>query len=219
MVSSSEEKNKFKILSIDGGGVKGLYSATILKEFEQTLRSEKGDDKRIVDYFDLICGTSTGGLIALALSLRIPTETICAFYEIHGPKIFRYSDGLIPLLRQTLFRGKYSDKKMKIALKEIFNEKKIGESECLLCIPTYDFTQGTYEIFKFDHPEGRLKRDNVLSAIDVALATSAAPTYFPIAEVELHNHKQYVDGGVWANNPSVIGFTEAIRHFVGNDKE
>src|SRR5688500_12353186 len=106
----------FKILSIDGGGVKGLYSAKILHEFEKALRKEFGDEKRIVDFVDLICGTSTGGLIALALSVRVPVEKICEFYEVHGPKIFKHYKGLIPTLRQTFFGGKYSDKNLKLAL-------------------------------------------------------------------------------------------------------
>lgn len=208
----------FKILSIDGGGVKGLYSVWILKHFEESLRNEKGEDKRIVDYFDLICGTSTGGLIALALSLRIPTEKICDFYIKHGPEIFKYSKGIIPLLKQTFIGGKFSDKKLKIALIEMFGDKKIGDCESLLCIPSYDFTHGTYALFRFDHKEGSLNRHNKIPVIDVALATSAAPTYFPLAQIELRNNSQYVDGGVWANNPSMIGFAEAIRYFVGEGK-
>ena len=94
----------------------------------------------------------------------------------------------------------------------------MADSECLLCIPTYDFTQGTYEIFKYDHKEGNLSRDNKLPMVDVALATSAAPTFFPLAQVERANNTQYVDGGVWANNPSLVGLTEALWHFVGPGK-
>ena len=72
----------FKILSIDGGGIKGLYSATILAHFEHKFSA------RISDYFDMLCGTSTGGLIALAASLKISMNDVCRFYEEEGPKIF-----------------------------------------------------------------------------------------------------------------------------------
>jgi uncharacterized protein len=210
--------NNFKVLAIDGGGIKGLYSAMILSLFENSIRKERGDDERIVDYTDLICGTSTGGLIALALALRVPTETICKFYLKHGPHIFKGSQGLFALLRQTLFRGKFSDKPLRHALEEMFQDHKIGDSQCLLCIPSYDYTHGTYGVFKFDHLEGKLCRHNLLSMVDVGLATSAAPTYFPLAQIELENSTQYVDGGVWANNPSMVGFVEAMRYFVGPGK-
>jgi hypothetical protein len=91
----------------------------------------------------------------------------------------------------------------------------MGDSDCLLCIPTYDFTHGTYGIFKFDHKEGKLSRHNTVPMVDVALATSAAPTYFPLAQIAKENNTQYVDGGVWANNPSLVGLTEAMWYFVG----
>lgn len=134
---------QFKVLSIDGGGIKGLYSAKILSLFEADLRQEHGDTARIVDYVDLICGTSTGGLIALALALRIPADKICQFYETKGPHIFKGSQGFFALLRQALFGGKFSDKPLRDALDEMFQEHTIADSHCLLCIPTYDFTQGT----------------------------------------------------------------------------
>jgi predicted acylesterase/phospholipase RssA len=208
----------FKVLSIDGGGIKGLYSATILKLFEADLQVAHGTDARIVDYVDLICGTSTGGLIALGLASRIPAATICEFYEQKGPVIFKGAQGLLARLRQALYRGKFSDEPLKAALTELLRDRRIGDSECLLCIPTYDFTQGTYGIFKFDHKEGNLSRHNALRMTDVALATSAAPTFFPLAQIETMNNTQYVDGGVWANNPSLVGAMEAAWYFVGRDK-
>jgi hypothetical protein len=208
----------FKVLSIDGGGFKGLYSARILSLLEEDLRRLHGDAARIVDYTDLICGTSTGGLIALGLALRIPAETICRFYETQGPKIFGGSQSWLALLRQTLFGGKFSDGPLREALGELFQERTIADSDCLLCIPTFDFTHGTYGVFKFDHKEGDLSRHNSLRMVDVALATSAAPTFFPLAQIEEESGTQYVDGGVWANNPSLVGLTEAIWYFVGPGK-
>jgi hypothetical protein len=209
---------QFKVLSIDGGGIKGLYSAKILSLLEADLRRLHGDAARIVDYADLICGTSTGGLIALGLALRIPAETICHFYEAHGPEIFKGSQGRLALLRQTLFGGKFSDEPLRKALNELLQNRTIGDSECLLCIPTYDYTHGTYGVFRFDHKEGNLSRHNSLPMVDVALATSAAPTFFPLAQIEQEHNTQYVDGGVWANNPSLVGLTEAISYFVGRGK-
>ncbi len=215
------EDKTFKILSIDGGGIKGLYSATILKEFEGKFNCH------ISDYFDMICGTSTGGLIALALSLKIPASEICDFYINEGPKIFPHSRKIIFFkkkvsrrsLKQIFFKGKYSDKPIKKALEAIFRDQLIGDSNNLLCIPSYTITEARPFIFKFDHPEGNLDRDNGVRMVDVALATSAAPTFFPLAEISYYDNKQFIDGGVWANNPTLVGLLEALDYFVGEGKD
>src|SRR5690554_6549878 len=107
-----EEKKTFKILSIDGGGIKGLYSAKILQKFEEKFNC------RTSDHFDMICGTSTGGLIALALTSKLSAEDICKFYEDKGEIIFPKNKIIripclfeidIGFLKQALFSGKYSD--------------------------------------------------------------------------------------------------------------
>ncbi|WP_339880798.1 CBASS cGAMP-activated phospholipase [uncultured Algoriphagus sp.] len=203
----------FKILSIDGGGIKGLYSAKILEHLEQRYSCSTSD------HFDMICGTSTGGLIALALSLKIPSSEICEFYEKYGNQIFPHRTRLGGLIRQTFWGGKYSDKPLKKALQTIFQNKKMGDCHNLLCIPSYSLTDARPWVFKYDHIEGQLDRDNKASCIDVALATSAAPTYFPLAEISCYDNKQFIDGGVWANNPTMVGVIEALTYFVGEGKE
>jgi uncharacterized protein len=210
----------FKILAIDGGGIKGLYSARILQHFEQSLQNQHNDPElRLVDFFDLLCGTSTGGLIALGISLRIPMSRICDIYQIHGPDIFPNPDSFYrKIIRQTLYRGKFSNKYLKKVLIDFFGDHTLADSQSLLCIPSYDFTHGTYALFRYDHKEGNLSRHNKLKYVDVALSTSAAPTYFPLAQIKEENNTQYLDGGVWANNPSLVGFTEAMRYFVGEGK-
>lgn len=215
------EPKVFKVLTIDGGGIKGLYSAQILKHFEEKFKCS------ISDYFDMLCGTSTGGLIALALSLKIPAAEICEFYDKQGPKIFpkfkkikfrgkSYSNGT---LRQLMNGGKFSDDNLKVALQEIFGDKKLAESNNLLCIPSYNITEARPFVFKFDHKEGDLNRDNKARYVDVALATSAAPTYFPMAEIADYDNKQFIDGGVWGNNPTLVGYLEALQYFVGKGNE
>lgn len=212
----------FKILSIDGGGIKGLYSASILKKFEEKFNCQTSD------HFDMICGTSTGGLIALALSLKIPAKDICKFYEDKGELIFpKHRKRKIPFfgtidygfLKQIAKGGKYSDKGLKEALLEIFGDKQIKDCNNLLCIPSYSITEAKPKVFKFDHEKGELSRDNAAPIIDIALATSAAPTYFPLAESEYYNKEQFIDGGVWANNPTLVGLLEALNYFVGDKKE
>jgi uncharacterized protein len=203
----------FKVLSIDGGGIKGLYSARILEHFEDKFNC------RIADYFDLICGTSTGGLIALGLSLNIPVEKISDLYYRRGKKIFPQQYGRLRSLKQFFLGSKYSNKELRQALEEIFEEKTFADSKCLLCIPSFSLTDGKAFIFKYDHQEGSLCRDNKTKYVEVALATSAAPTYLPIVTINNYGNKQFVDGGVCANNPTLVGVLEALRYFVGNGKD
>lgn len=211
----------FKILSIDGGGIKGLYSASILKKFEDTFGC------LTTDRVDMVCGTSTGGLIALAISLGIPAAEICDFYTQKGKDIFPPHRLKIPLLgyidlfslKQALFWGKYSGRGLKQSLNDIFENKRIGDSKNLLCIPSYSVTKARPRVFKYDHREGKLSTDNSLLMKDVALATSAAPTYLPLAEIDALSKEQFVDGGVWANNPTLVGLLEALMCFVGKGKE
>jgi uncharacterized protein len=202
-------KKEFKILSLDGGGIRGLYTAKILENFEDQFKCN------IVDYFDLICGTSTGGLIALALSIRTPAKEIVNFYRKYSKVIFYKS--MFSGLKQLASGGKYDNIGLSKVLSEIFQDKLIGDSECLLCIPSFSITDGRPYIFKFDHPP--LSRDNRTKYIDVALATSAAPTFFPLVQIKEQSNKQFIDGGVYSNNPTYIGFTEAVQYFVGEGKD
>lgn len=216
MENEASEK-PFKILSIDGGGIKGLYSATILNHFEEKFNC------LISNYFDLLCGTSTGGLIALAASLKIPMSKIVTFYESEGSKIFPQSktNWLFSKLlsrkitngdfKQILGGGKFSDAPLKEALKKVFGDHKIGESNNYLCIPTYTITEARPWVFKKDHHD--LTRDDKALYVDVALATSAAPTFFPLAEISYYDNKQFIDGGVWANNPTLVGLLEWLKYF------
>jgi hypothetical protein len=204
------ENKAFKILSVDGGGIKGLYSSTILEHLEQRFGS-------MSDYFDMICGTSTGGLIALCLALKLPAKEISKIYSEQGNKIFPHRTWLGGIVRQTIWKGKYSDEPLKKVLQSVFGQKTIGDLQNLVCIPSYSLTDARPWVFKRDH--GKLDRDNNALLIDVALATSAAPTYFPLCEIPAYNHKQFIDGGVWANNPAMVGVIEALTYFVGKGKD
>lgn len=207
-MSDPYPKPAFKILAIDGGGIRGLYSAKMLEVFEERF------DTSVAKHFDMVCGTSTGGLIALAVATRHPAKEITSFYKKHGPKIFPALGRWVGLGKQ-LLGGKYSDKALREALEQFFGNTCIGDSECLLCVPSYSVTKARPFIFKFDHPEGNLRRDNKRRCVDVALATSAAQTYFPMVEVD---GQQLVDGGACANNPALVGLMEALCYFVGEDK-
>lgn len=200
----------FKILAIDGGGIKGLYSSTILEHLELKYG-------RASDYFDMVCGTSTGGLIALALAMKIPATDVSKIYLEKGQVIFPKRSKIGGIIRQTFWNGKYSDEPLRSILKEIFKDARIKDLHNLVCIPSYSLTDARPWIFKKDH--GVLYRDNETLLVDVALATSAAPTYFPLCEIGRYDHKQFIDGGVWANNPTLVGVIEALTYFVGEGRD
>ena len=147
-------KKPFKILSVDGGGIKGLYSSSILEHLERKFNGNCSD------YFDLLCGTSTGGLIVVALSLKISAGEVSKIIEKHGHEIFPKQNKFVSFFRQTLWKGKFSDEPLKKVLTNLFGERTIADSNNLLCIPAYSFTDARPWIFKFDHKEGHLDRDN-----------------------------------------------------------
>lgn len=207
--SQKDDYKPFKILSIDGGGIKGLYSSTVIEHLEQRYGP-------ISEYFDLLTGTSTGGLIALCLAMKMPAGEISAIYERHGRIIFPRRFWFFGALRQALWRGKYSDQGLRAVLQDVFKEKTVADLDNLVCIPSYSLTDARPWVFKRDH--GNLDRDNRTLLTDVALATSAAPTYFPLCDLAGYNNKQFIDGGVWANNPTLIGIIEALTYFVGVGK-
>jgi patatin-like phospholipase/acyl hydrolase len=199
----------FRILSLDGGGIKGAFSAAVLA----TLEEDTG--RAVVDHFDLITGTSTGGIIAIGLGLGIPAGEILKFYEEKGETIFP-GTSLVQRARglfRQFFKPKHSHDVLRAALGEVFGERKFGESKCRLVIPTYDAIGGRIFVMKTAHHE-RFKFDIDAPAVDVALATSAAPTYFAAAPFPNHANASYVDGGVWANSPVMVGLTEAVA-FLG----
>lgn len=186
-----------QILSLDGGGLKGLFPAALLAQFEQDL------DIRIVDHFDLIVGTSTGGLIALGLGAGVPLPKMVDFYVRLGPQVFK--TGVLRSAKQAL-SAKHSAKPLRRALDEVLGDRLLGQSEKRLVIPSYSLDDDDVYLFKTPH-HTRLRRDGMVSMVDVALATSAAPTYLPAARV---GNQRLIDGGVWANNPTFVGVAEAV---------
>lgn len=200
---------RFRILSLDGGGIRGAFSAAVLARLEQ----ETG--LACVDHFELITGTSTGGIIALGLALGLPAQVIRDFYRDEGPDIFP-SMGLVPRARGTLrhlFAPKRSHQALRSALESVFQDRRLGEARCRLVIPTYDAVAGRIYLLKTAHQE-RFTGEYQASAVDCALATSAAPTYFAAASFPAQPGASYIDGGVWANCPVLVGVTEAV-HFLG----
>lgn len=193
----------FRILSLDGGGIKGAFTASALAAIEGEI------GRPIGEYFDLIAGTSTGGILALGLGFRIPAATICKFYKDKGPAIFPATGRLdIPGVLRQLFGAKHSHATLRAALAEVLGDRKFGQAQNRLIVPTYDAIGGRIFLFKTAHHE-RFKYDIDALAVDVALATSAAPTYFHAAPFPAHLGSSFVDGGVWANSPLLAAIIEA----------
>lgn len=172
-------------------------------------------------HFNLICGTSTGGIIALALASGIPISKVVEFYKDSGPKIFPYEKGwkrAIHFLKQLGWKSKYSDAQLREALEGVFDNNRIEDCKTHVLIPTVNITTGEPCIFKSDHVP-QLTRDKKRLLTEVALATSAAPTYFPIVELQMQNRReQFVDGGLVANNPALYGIQEYLRYYKNDSR-
>lgn len=188
-----------RILAIDGGGIKGVFPASFLATVEDTI------EDNIANYFDLIVGTSTGGIIAIGLGLGLSAKELVAFYEEHGPTVFKGNRGLRWL--RWLGTSKYSSVPLEEALRSCLGDKKLGDSKKRLVIPSLNLENGEVYIYKTAH-HPQLERDYREKAVEVALKTAAAPTYFPTHRSSAGT--PLIDGGMWANNPVGMAVVEAI---------
>lgn len=197
-----------QILSLDGGGLKGLFSASVLESLEEQIGHS------ITQHFDIILGTSTGGLIALGLGLGRSGREIVNFYQENGPTIFP-NRGFQRIYRysRAWILNKYSNKELERTLRSLLNSQELGSEPILgdskkrLIIPTYLAACSQPRLLKTPH-DRRYKSDWKMPMWAVAMATSAAPTFLPSFR---YKGVSYLDGGLWANNPSLIGVIEALE--------
>jgi patatin-like phospholipase/acyl hydrolase len=211
------ENKPFKILSIDGGGIRGVFPAMFLANLEAKLKADGNPKWQIYQNFDLICGTSTGGIIAIALALGIPAQEIYELYLNNASKIFGNKRGKL----SQLFYSAHDRSELEALIREKFQKVKHGDDPRLkdcktnICIPIFDLLEGKPSVLKKDH-HPNFTRDYHIPAYKAALATSAAPVYFDPYSSEYTDlnglvkpFKNKVDGGVFANNPTLIGIIEA----------
>lgn len=196
-------EERFQILALDGGGLKGMFTAAYLAEFEAATR------RPAVDSFDLVAGTSTGGIIALALGLRRPAEEVLAFYCDHGDAIFPTERLEVLGEARQAVRSRYDPEALESSLSSFFGDAILGDSQARLLIPAYHADRGDIYLFKTAH-HPRLRVDFRERMVDVARATGAAPTYLP--PKALDDGLRLIDGGVWANNPVLLAVTEALGY-------
>lgn len=200
----------FQILSLSGGGYLGLYTVSLLTEMEEQFGGP------LASHFDLLAGTSVGGIIALGLAAEVPAARIKAAFERNGSMIFSDRNpptsavGAMVEVFRSMRRPKYAEHGLRSTIAEIIGGKtRLGDLKHPCLIPTVCLTKGGPQIFKTDHHVD-FRRDHKLLAVDVALATSAAPTYFPIAEI---GDQLYADGGLYANAPDLLALHEAEHFF------
>jgi uncharacterized protein len=193
----------FQVLAIDGGGVRGIFAAALLAGLEDDL------GRPVIEMFDLVVGTSTGGIIALGLGAGLTPRAIVDFYVTQKDAIFSGAAGWRKV-RQLVF-AKYGASRLEVAVRQVFGETLLGESRVPLVIPAYNLGENDVYIFKTPHHEC-LRRDYKLPMWAVAMATTAAPTFFPAFRLP-KDHVRLIDGGVWANNPAMVGVTEAVSLF------
>lgn len=214
-------KNKqIKILSIDGGGIRGIIPAKVLAELEDKLREEH-PDKKLHEHFDLICGTSTGAILAIGIALGIPASELLKFYKENAKIIFpKWYLKVLPSKMRVFAGSMYSNKALRKKLQEVFTaanggvEPLINDLKTNVCIPVFNGGMGEINVLKTKH-HSEFVRDYKLPAHEVALSSASAPVYFPPNSFSYKNqfgegqNINMIDGGLFANNPSLIGILEA----------
>jgi patatin-like phospholipase/acyl hydrolase len=197
--NASNPTERFRALCLDGGGMRGVFTASFIASVDGLVGG------RLVDHVDLVAGTSTGGLVALGLASGRTGREMLDLYREHGQEIF---SGGWP--GRQFLRPKYRRSGLDNLLKREFGDLRMRELDIPVCISAYEVVSGQTRVFKTAHASDLYWGHDQL-VWKVAAATTAAPTFF--APVQFTDEDAHVDGGVWANNPSMIAITEAVRRF------
>lgn len=202
--SVARPDSPFQILSLSGGGYRGLFTARILADLEERISAP------IATRFDLIAGTSIGGILALALALEVPAKQMVALFEERGDDIFKKRQSFLGFIRSP-----YTQASLAALLESeiLFGQRTVGACKHRVIVPAINHTTGRPVLFKTPHHPSFFA-DHKHRLVDVALATSAAPGFFPR---HAFNNCQYVDGGLFANAPGLLALHEA-EHFLGQQR-
>lgn len=210
-------RNKINILSIDGGGIRGIIPATVLVHIEKRIREQRGDDKRIADYVDMVAGTSTGAILGAMLLVpdengrpKFTAEDALNLYVKYGEEIFNQSKKRGTLGQLFLGAARYSEKRLEDLLEEKLGNCLISELLKPCIITSYNMYNGS-AVF-FNSREVKKEKGDFLLR-EVLRSSSAAPTYFNPAMLGFtppgKNKMVNLDGGVFANNPAMCAYAEA----------
>ncbi|KAK2660371.1 hypothetical protein Ddye_006904 [Dipteronia dyeriana] len=227
--------NLITVLSIDGGGIRGIIPATILAFLESELQKLDGEKARLADYFDVISGTSTGGLVTAMLTTPneqnrplFAAKDIKDFYLEHCPQIFPQHNTFNYLPFSTVFKSlagpKYDGKYLHSLVKEKLGGVRLHQTLTNVVIPTFDIKRLQPIIFSSYDVKKNPSKDALLS--DISIATSAAPTYLPAHNFETKDITtgkmrtfDLIDGGVAANNPTLVALSEVTKEITGGSPD
>jgi hypothetical protein len=219
----------FRVLCLDGGGMRGLYTATYLCCLSEGFSKKRGvGDLDVGAAFHLIAGTSTGAIIGCALAIGLPPARVVQLYREHGKNIFprRMPSGFGMRLIGDLLFGRRSaavasgETALRSALTDCFQNITIGQvfqqRRIALAIPAVELGHHNSWVFKTPHLVGKTNhRDDNFSLVDVCLATSAAPLFRSLAAISRTSAPKgnlvFADGGLWANNPVLVGLIDALE--------
>ncbi|MCS6822752.1 MAG: patatin-like phospholipase family protein [Cytophagaceae bacterium] len=220
-------KRNIRILSIDGGGIRGIIAGEILVYIEKKLQEYSGNhEAKIADYFDLVAGTSTGGILACiylcpdeqdSRKPRFTAEQAVDLYLRRGPNIFNASPWKRLLSLGGLSNEIYSEAPLERYLRAYFRDVRLSDLVKPCIITAYEIEKRYAHIFSRNDAQANPEYDFYLR--DVARATSAAPIYFQAARITSLAGQSFslVDGGVYANNPALCAITEACKLFGQNE--
>ncbi len=220
------ESKPYRVLSLDGGGVRGLYSAVLLAELSHRFAAQDGAHKApdfdLGAQFDMIVGTSTGAILAVALASGVPLTKVATLFREKAAGIFQkpVPDGKLGLLgwiSRHLTKPANRPDALQSALEEVLGDETVKQMYdrrgIAVCIPTLNVETNKSWVFKTPHAE-RLHRDDNYKLVDVCMASAAAPIVFPLKSIpkpgDANQTNWFTDGGLWANNPSLVALTEAL---------
>lgn len=219
----------YRVLSIDGGGIRGLYSACLLQGIAQRVARTSKNPESNLDVgkaFDMIVGTSTGAILAVALAAGCTLEEVISLYKTKAKAIFPSPtpNGKIKLLKWLLThtcKSSGSESELKKALQKVLADETVEEMyhrrNIGICIPTINAETQKAWVYKTPHDNvnNRLQRDNKYKLVDLCMSSASAPIVFPLHKVKNPNsstddNNWFVDGGLWANNPIMVALVEAL---------
>lgn len=214
-----------RVLSIDGGGMRGLYSAVYLSTLAQYYADRKGPEQvDIGKGFDLIVGTSTGAILACAMAMGKSLSRIADIYINCGVKIFPCNlpkKLSLRIISQLITRPKYlklGSAELEKALWAEFGETTIRDiwnsRRIALAIPAVEMSHHRGWVFKTPHLKNSKYRDDKYRLVDVCMAATAAPIYRSLAQIKNPDglgYRVFVDGGLWANNPVLVALIDALE--------
>lgn len=202
-MSTEKKSRSFKILSLDGGGIRGIFSAQVLDLMNDRLGINP------YNTFDLLVGTSAGSIVAAAIATEYDLSKLVRDFKCYAPRIFKRRFSLCGFLR-----SKYSNKVLEDLLRKSFKEITLGDIKMPLIINATNVSTGSVHVFKSSYQEerrgGDYFRDGDVLLYRAVLASCSAPVYFDPVEI---SEDLICDGGLWANNPVLVGYVDAIRNF------